>query len=130
MTQNEKLAALVAALQDDGQDWIAVPGQSCIRAVRELGRTGINVVAHLLSSAEENHVKLHCVMLLAEARMAEADDALADALDLPLVDEVREQILEDAADLKRLHRHARFSAKARALYERWPRPELKKFLEG
>ncbi|WP_165071833.1 hypothetical protein [Paludisphaera rhizosphaerae] len=134
MTPDEAIAVLLDAVQDDCQDqWIDIHGQGCLKLLREMGQRApraITAVANLMATHSENYVKLNCVELLTHAHMPEAGEALVEALDLPLDDEVLEQIFEDAKDSLQMRTHAQFIAKARALYTRWPNSSLQDFLKS
>jgi hypothetical protein len=130
MSNDKRTTDILESLKADSGEWIDVPGQACLRLFKEVGPTAVKPVAELLAEAADNSVKLHCVVLLTAVGWPEAGDALASALDLPLADEVREQIFEDALASRDLRGHKRFVQKARALYRMWPKPELRDFLDA
>jgi hypothetical protein len=125
---SDDINLLLDGVSDDSGEWMDHPGQACIKLARRLRGPAVDAVAELLRRTTDNHVALNCVRLLAAVRIPEADDALAGALDLPLADEVLEQVFEDAADSARLRHHPGFVANARALWSRWPHQELREFL--
>ncbi|WP_165251861.1 hypothetical protein [Paludisphaera soli] len=131
MNQDADLAALIEGVLFDSGEWIDVPGRSCIRRLKGMGSrapSAIVAIADLLANHPETVVKHHCVELLVNANMSEADEALAEALRLPLEDEVRQSLIEEADDSVRLRRHARFVANARELERLWSHPSLRTFL--
>jgi len=132
MTPEEELAVLLDGVQFDSGEWIDIPGQYCIALLQGMGPRApraIASVADVMATNPDNAVKHHCVELLVNVGLAEADEALADALDLPLDDEVREALIQEADDSVRMRRHARFVAKARELERRWSNPTLRAFLD-
>ena len=131
MTFEKDLADLLADIQIDSGEWIDMPGDACIDLLQSMGPRApeaIAAVARLMATHPENFVKYHCVKLLVNANLPEADEALAVALDLPLDDEDRQALIEEADDSVRLRSHPLFVSKARALYDQWPNSALREFL--
>jgi hypothetical protein len=128
VTPEQELSALLDTLREDCLEWRGLFGQRCLEVSRRQGSRAVTPVAELLATHRENYVRLHCVYLLTNIESQEATAAITAALDLPLDDEVLEQIFEDAAGSAWLRAHAPFLSKARGLFPRWPNPSLREFL--
>ena len=128
MTNEADIKLVIDGVRDDSQEWMDVPGRSCIRLARQIGGPAIRAVSRLLAETRDNHVRLNAVRLLAAVRSPQGDDALTTALELQLPDEVREQIFEDAIDSPSLRLHTQFRTRAKEIYSRWPNQALRDFL--